>query len=110
MRKGREMDEGRIVKESIVKRLNSAAENPLYAIRDCIVELAEHIDKINNIRIVKEYVWEKITVQEMKFMRRFGWEVSRVDGMMVKRDLTTGKVLAHEGDETWDRDLKVAGE
>ena len=44
------------------------------------------------------------------FMRRFGWEVTKIHGRWIKRDPTTGKVLAHEGDETWTRDLKVAGE
>ena len=51
---------------------------------------------------------EKLTDKEMKFMMRFGWELDRRSA--VKQDLQTGKVLAHEGDETWDRDLKVAGE
>lgn len=48
------------------------------------------------------------TAQEMKFMQRFGWEFSRAPA--TKHDLVSGKVVAHEGDETWTRDLKVAGE
>ena len=53
----------------------------------------------------------KMTTDEMKFMKRFGWELNlSTGGGAIKRDLSTGKVLAHEGDETWDRDLKVAGE
>ena len=104
------MDEVGAVKESIVKRLNAAQENPLYAIRDCIVELAEHIDKINSATIQEKEKPKRaiLTAQEMKFMKRFGWEFSRVPS--TKHDLVSGKVLAHEGDETWVRDLKVAGE
>ena len=55
-----------------------------------------------------------LTDKEAKFMERFGWQLydnlgpEKLDA--VKRDIQTGKVLAHEGDETWDRDLKVAGE
>jgi len=55
-----------------------------------------------------------LTAQEMKFMQRFGWELHENLGpeklAAVKREVQTGKVIAHEGDETWDRDLKVAGE
>ena len=45
---------------------------------------------------------------EAKFMVRFGWDFGSFPA--IKRDIATGKVLAHEGDETWVRDLKVAGE
>jgi len=51
-----------------------------------------------------------LTAQEMKFMQRFGWDFPQHSGGAKKHDTATGKVLAHEGDETWDRDLKVAGE
>ena len=51
-----------------------------------------------------------LSVREDTILKRFGWEDSKMEGIMLKRDLTTGKVLAREGDETWDRDLKVAGE
>lgn len=64
--------------------------------------------------IVEEVKEERVpyilSVREDKFMRRFGWEMSIATGKGVKHDLQTGKVLAHEGDETWTRDLKVAGE
>ena len=49
-----------------------------------------------------------ITDREAGFLERFGWELG--PDSFIKRDLQTGKVLAHQGDETWDRDLKVAGE
>jgi len=52
----------------------------------------------------------QLSAKEDLFMKRFGWEDSIREGCMIKRDLQTGKVLAHEGDETWTRDLKVAGE
>ena len=51
---------------------------------------------------------EKLTDQEIKFMTRFGWDLDM--NPATKYDIETGKVLAREGDETWDRDLKVAGE
>jgi len=57
---------------------------------------------------IKEAVHEKVTVKERMFMKRFGWDFGICPS--VKRDIQSGKVLAHEGDETWDRDLKVAGE
>jgi len=61
--------------------------------------------------IVEEQKEErKLNKRELHFMEKFGWEVMKVDGRMIKRDHQTGKVLAHEGDETWTRDLKVAGE
>ena len=74
----------------------------------CIVDLAREIDKLN---VVPEKVKERrnLTAQEMKFMQRFGWEFNP-NLLAVKREIETGKVLAREGDETWDRDLKVAGE
>jgi len=55
-------------------------------------------------------LWERLTADEYKFMKRFSWEFLGQGGQAVKRDPQTGKVLAHEGDETWTRDLKVAGE
>ncbi len=51
---------------------------------------------------------EQLTDNEIKFMRRFGWELNTRPA--VKHEIQTGKVLAHEGDEVWIRDLKVAGE
>ena len=73
----------------------------------CIVDLAREIDKLN---VVPEKVKEKrvLTEKEMTFMIRFGWGLDEQPA--TKRDIETGKVLAHEGDETWDRDLKVVGE
>lgn len=58
----------------------------------------------------KESVYKRpdISRKEWDFMERFGWEMHRK--LATKHDIQTGKVLAHEGDETWDRDLKVAGE
>jgi len=53
---------------------------------------------------------EHLTLKELKFMERFGWELSENMNPAIKYDELTGKVLAHEGDETWTRDLKVAGE
>jgi len=50
-----------------------------------------------------------LSIDELMFMDRFGWEFED-DKKAIKRDLQTGKVLAHEGDETWTWDLKVAGE
>ncbi len=49
-----------------------------------------------------------VSRKEWDFMERFGWEMHKSPA--TKHDIQTGKVLAHEGDETWDRDLKVAGE
>lgn len=57
---------------------------------------------------IEKAIHEKTTVKERKFMMRFGWDLGVCPS--VKRDIQSGKVLAHEGDETWDRDLKVAGE
>lgn len=57
--------------------------------------------------IKKEYI---LTEKETKFMERFGWDFPQHSGGAKKHDITTGKVLAHEGDETWDWDLKAAGE
>ncbi len=56
-------------------------------------------------------VLESHTLSEQigMFMTRFGWEFP-ADGPAIKYETITGKVLAHEGDETWTRDLKVAGE
>ncbi len=51
---------------------------------------------------------EKLTEKEIKFMKRFGWELDM--NPATKYDIETGKVLAREGDETWDWDLKAAGE
>ena len=51
-----------------------------------------------------------LSEKEIKFMERFGWEINENGTASIKYDNQTGKVLAHEGDETWDRDLKVAGE
>ncbi len=53
---------------------------------------------------------EHLTLEELKFMERFGWEINENMNPAIKYDNLTGKVLAHEGDETWTRDLKVAGE
>ncbi len=60
--------------------------------------------------VVEEEVKESFIRESKKavFMERFGWEINTVP--IVKRDHITGKVVAHKGDETWDRDLKVAGE
>jgi len=59
---------------------------------------------------IKEVPYKRpaISKEEWSFMDRFGWEFT--GGGAVKYDIQSGKVLAHEGDETWDRDLKVAGE
>ena len=68
---------------------------------------------VGDFPVVVEQVEERrnLTAQEMKFMQRFGWEFfASPENSASKRDIQTGKVLAHEGDETWDRDLKVAGE
>ncbi len=51
---------------------------------------------------------EQLNSKEIKFMKRFGWDLEIKPA--TKFDLVTGKVLAHEGDATWTRDLKVAGE
>ncbi len=75
----------------------------------CIVDLAREIDKLNVVEKKEAVEFVAISEKEGKFMSRFGWEFSAT-GPSVKRDHQTGKVLAHEGDETWDRDLKVAGE
>jgi len=56
-------------------------------------------------QIEKAYV---LTKKEAKFMPRFGWDFSTTPA--IKYELQTSRILAHEGDETWDRDLKVAGE
>ena len=50
----------------------------------------------------------KVTEKEFTYMVRFGWDLD--ERPAVKRDIQSGKVLAHEGDETWDWDLKAAGE
>ena len=58
-------------------------------------------------------VLESSTIPEDigRFMARFGWEFPEdANTPAIKYEIITGKVLAHEGDETWDRDLKVAGE
>ena len=57
-------------------------------------------------------VLESSTIPEDvgRFMVRFGWEFPGGGSPAIKYEIMTGKVLAHEGDETWDRDLKVAGE
>lgn len=72
---------------------------------------------VGDFPAVVEEVKERrnLTAQEMKFMQRFGWAFQSAKGLQegqpsIKYDIQTGKVLAHEGDETWDRDLKVAGE
>ena len=61
--------------------------------------------------VEEEKVLESSTIPEdiRRFMVRFGWEFP-AKGPATKYELVTGKVGAHEGDETWDRDLKVAGE
>lgn len=80
---------------------------------ECILRLAQEIDKLieskNEIIVERKSkpVW-LLTDRERKFMDRFGWEMENRN--MVKRDPQSGKVLAHEGDETWTRDLKVSGE
>jgi len=50
------------------------------------------------------------TMEETKFMQRFGWEFPGHGRPSIKLEIITGKVLAHEGDETWHRDLKAARE
>lgn len=78
------------------------------------IKLLEHHRKNEEGSKTKVFVGKKpkpvwrLTDKERKFMDRFGWEMNNY--AMVKRDLQSGKVLAHEGDETWTRDLKVAGE
>lgn len=56
-----------------------------------------------------EEVTVEPTAREIVFLERFGWDFT-TDGGAIKRDITTGKVLAREGDETWVRDLRVVGE
>ena len=57
-------------------------------------------------------VLESSTISETegKFMTRFGWEFPRNHSSAIKYEHVSGKVIAHEGDETWDRDLRVARE
>lgn len=77
-----------------------------YTIREAIVgDFPTIVEEVK-----KEKLPYELSDKEAKFMERFGWEVSRIHGGMIKYDLQTGKVIAHEGDETWTRDLKVAGE
>ncbi len=77
----------------------------LYA---CVVGLAREIDKLTPQQQTTKN-WSVLERDKEKvFMERFGWDLDRTPA--IKRDIETGKVLAHEGDETWDRDLKVAGE
>ena len=73
---------------------------------DCIIREAVVGDFPVVVEEIKETV--KVTVEERRFMMRFGWDLDAVPA--VKRDIQSGKVLAHEGDETWDWDLKAAGE
>ena len=75
---------------------------------DCVIREAIVGDFPVVVEETEKALHEKVTVEERKFMMRFGWDLGVCPS--VKRDIQTGKVLAHEGDETWDRDLKVAGE
>lgn len=65
---------------------------------------------IGSFPVVVEQIEEasKVTEKEYTFMTRFGWDFETTP--VIKRELQSGKVVAHEGDETWDWDLKVAGE
>lgn len=121
--KGREMDKVRVIRVLEYEGPRSWVEETLAAphaikgtatfnggtcfIREAI--LGDFPTVVEQIK--KAYV---LTEKEAKFMERFGWQLydnlgpEKLDA--VKRDIQTGKVLAHEGDETWDRDLKVAGE
>jgi len=74
----------------------------------CVIREAIVGDFPAVVEEIEKAIHEKTTVKERKFMRRFGWDLGVCPS--IKRDIQTGKVLAHEGDETWDRDLKVAGE
>ncbi len=56
----------------------------------------------------KTRVVEQLTPTEIKFMKRFGWDLSTKPA--IKYAIQTSQILAHEGDETWIWDLKVAGE
>ena len=92
------------IRERLVE--DQPVETCLYA---CVVDLAREIDKLNVVEKKEVLEFVAISVKEGKFMKRFGWEFS-AESPAIKHDPQTGKVLAHEGDETWDRDLKVAGE
>ncbi len=90
-------------------------DDKLNALQWCVFELADQIDKLNQGNVVVEKKTEVITRDEVSdqqgyFMTRFGWEFPGGGALATKHEHITGKVLAHEGDETWTRDLKVAGE
>jgi hypothetical protein len=53
---------------------------------------------------------DEVSEKQAIFMTRFGWEFPGDFSLATKYEHISGKVLAHEGDETWTRDLKVAGE
>lgn len=65
---------------------------------------------VGDFPVVVEQIKETyvLTEKEAKFMPRFGWDFSTTPA--IKYELQTSRILAHEGDETWDRDLRVAGE
>ncbi len=65
----------------------------------CVIDLAREIDMLNVVE--KKEVLEFVAISEEagKFMSRFGWEFS-AKGPAIKYELITGKVIAHEGDET----------
>lgn len=77
----------------------------IYYIREAIVgDFPAIVEEVK-----EERVPYKPTELQAKFMMRFGWEFPE-EGFATKHEAITGKVFAHEGDETWTRDLKVAGE
>ncbi len=121
MRKGREMDRVRVIRvleyvgprdwveQTLSKNVMKGSRtfnNGTCHIREAFLgDFPEIVEEEEKTRPA-----EHLTLEELKFMERFGWEINENMNPAIKYDNLTGKVLAHEGDETWTRDLKVAGE
>lgn len=118
MRKGRLMDRVRVIRvlEYVGPRtwvegvLEKRGVKGVLHCENCTIREAILGDFPEIVEGDKESPYKRpyIDKGEWHFMEKFGWGMHEEPA--VKRDHQTGKVLAHEGDETWTRDLKVAGE